>query len=120
VLADRLSVAGSVTWKIADLPGNYLGLFSGNSILIDRNGGDWDWFIDLSPADDLEFTTPGNQGEQNRMDLLTVVMHELGHLIGLDHDDEGLMIEALAAGVRRTALDGDYSVLADRFFEQIE
>jgi hypothetical protein len=29
-----------------------------------------------------EFTTPGNQGGQHRMDLLTVLEHEIGHLIG--------------------------------------
>lgn len=38
-----------------------------------------------TPRDDREFTTPGDQGEQNRMDLLRVLMHEMGHVKGLDH-----------------------------------
>ena len=60
------------------------------------------WFVDPTPGDDAEFTTPGDQGEQNRMDLLTVLEHELGHLLGHDDEGSGVMTETLAAGVRRT------------------
>ena len=51
---------------------------------------------------DSEFTRRGNQGEKNRMDLLTVLEHEVGHLLGYDHVDGGVMQETLDAGVRRT------------------
>ena len=34
------------------------------------------------------------------MDLLTVLMHELGHVLGFGHDGEGVMYEPLAAGTR--------------------
>jgi hypothetical protein len=43
-----------------------------------------------------------------RMDLLTVVMHELGHVIGFDDvdaDDADLMSETLDAGTRQLADD---------------
>jgi hypothetical protein len=43
------------------------------------------WFLDPTPWGDSEFTTPGNQGKQQRMDLLTVLMHQLGHLLGYEH-----------------------------------
>ncbi len=33
------------------------------------------------------------------MDLLSVLMHEMGHVLGHDHGD-GVMGEALSAGVR--------------------
>jgi len=54
-----------------------------------------------SPGSDSEFTTPGNQGEQGRMDLLTVLEHEIGHLLGHGHEADGVMQDALTAGARR-------------------
>jgi hypothetical protein len=41
------------------------------------------------------------------MDLLTAVMHELGHVLGYDHSEAGLMRESLVPGVRRLWGDGD-------------
>ena len=34
------------------------------------------------------------------MDVHDVVTHELGHLLGFDHDDHGVMRAALEVGVR--------------------
>ncbi|HUE73928.1 MAG TPA: hypothetical protein VMP01_23815, partial [Pirellulaceae bacterium] len=94
------SALGSIQINIADLSGAALGLASGDAIWLDANAAGWGWFVDATPWDDSEFSTPGNQGEMNRMDLLTAVMHELGHVLGHDHDDGGVMAETLAAGVR--------------------
>src|SRR5262249_2347237 len=90
--------------RVADLGGTVLGLAAGNSILLDGNAAGWGWFVDPTPRDDREFTTPGNQGGRNRMDLLTVVMHEMGHLLGHGHAEGGVMAETLAAGVREVPL----------------
>jgi hypothetical protein len=88
--------------RIADLGGTTLGLAAGHTIWLDDNAAGWGWFIDATPSDDSEFTRPGNQGEQNRIDLLTVLDHELGHVLGFEHADSGVMSDTLPAGTRRT------------------
>src|SRR5262249_15051809 len=103
---------GRIQIQITNLGGTTLGLASANTIWLDANAAGWGWFVDSTPHDDSEFTTPGNQGEQGRMDLLTALMHETGHLLGLDHAGGGVMNETLAAGTRAGA-DGQ-PALADR------
>jgi len=73
-------------------------------------------FIDPTPYDDTEFRRGNGDGElvatppsaaYDDMDLLTVVMHELGHVLGLedlDPDTHDLMSETLDAGVRGICL----------------
>jgi hypothetical protein len=76
-----------VTASIGDLGGLTLGQTTGTSIVIDPTAADWGWDVDY-PAD------PASQ----HMSLVTVVRHELGHALGLDHTATGLMAETLAAG----------------------
>ena len=78
----------------------YLGLASGRTITLDDNAAGWGWFVDRTPGSDSEFLRPGDQGEQNRIDLLSVLMHEVGHLLGREHDADGVMGATLVAGVR--------------------
>ena len=59
--------------RIADLGGLTLGEAADGVIWLDDNAAGWGWFVDRTPRNDSEFTRPGNQGEQNRMDLLTVL-----------------------------------------------
>jgi hypothetical protein len=58
--------------------GTTLGIASGHTICLDGNAAGWGWFVDPAPGDNSDFTTSGNQGEQQRMDLLTVLAHEMG------------------------------------------
>lgn len=66
--------------------------------------------MDTTPWDDVEFVRKdatndlvARAGEpaSTRADLLTAVLHELGHLLDHDHDDSGLMQDSLPLGTRR-------------------
>ena len=96
----KVSSFAAIDIQIADLDGATLGMASGHTIWLDDNAAGWGWFVDRTPGDDSEFTTPGNQGEQNRMDLFTVLEHELGHLLCYEHEATGVMQDTLSAGVR--------------------
>jgi hypothetical protein len=103
--------------------GAILGLASGHTLWLDANAAGRGWFYP-TPFDDAEFTTPaghprsGSQGEQDRMDLLTALAHELGHLLGRDHEADGLMAQTLTAGTRRAPSSGSVpmDVALDRMF----
>ena len=104
--ADELAALGNIEVSIADLPDGTLGFTSSNRIRIDSDAAGHGWFVDPTPAEDSEFLLPGDQDEQGRMDLLTAVMHEFGHVLGLDDldplgHDHGLMAAALPTGVRK-------------------
>ena len=95
-----------------------LGLASGGTVTIDADAAGYGWFVDETPFDDEEFDPFGNSlvatddDAIGRMDLLTAVFHELGHMLGLEdiYDstaEDDLMYGWLAAGLRRTADAGD-------------
>jgi len=112
---ERLSAAGIVPPEarvgVRDLPAGYLALAHRGAGLIevDDDAAGRGWFVDPTPLADEEFTAdgrglPGSEAA-GREDLLTVLLHELGHLAGLP-DEEGLMAGVLSAGTRHTeALD---------------
>jgi hypothetical protein len=106
--ADSVAKLRSATVQVGDLPGLGLGITVGDQITISRDAAGWGWFIDPTPYDDSEFTLPTGNGvaatpaspSYGRMDLLTVEMHELEHVLGVADSSTGLMSEKLIAGIR--------------------
>jgi hypothetical protein len=96
----------AVTFEIVDLPGTQLARAEvGSRVLIDSDAAGFGWYIDPSPADDAEFFNSQSNPQSairisQSMDLLTVVTHELGHVLGYRHESQGVMRETLAAGTR--------------------
>ncbi len=112
--AAQLALLNSVSFQIVDFAGAQLGAGGAGVVQIDINGAGWGYFVDDSPYDDSEFALLASGGLRadedsdayGRIDLLSVVLHELGHILGHDHGDEDdLMGETLETGVRYTALD---------------
>src|SRR5262249_8475528 len=84
-----------------DLPGAYLGTVTDGTVWIDRDAAGHGWYIDPTPRDDSEFPARPGGPAFGREDLLTVVMHEMGHLLGFEDGGQGLMETVLHAGVRQ-------------------
>ena len=112
--ADQRALLNQATITIADLAEGYLALTLGTTITLDTDAAGYGWFIDSTPFTHEEFVSlsawelaaASGSGAENKIDLMTVLMHELGHVMGLGHissavDGTRLMAGSINPGVRR-------------------
>ena len=114
----------AVQVEVVDLAGATLGQVVGDTVYLDVNAAGHGWFIDTTPRDHSEFqadnslsliSLPGSEAA-GLIDLWTVIRHELGHLLGDDHAEEGIMDSVLAPGERKLP---DWNPETDDFFASL-
>ncbi|MGF1520904.1 MAG: hypothetical protein ACFBSF_01115, partial [Leptolyngbyaceae cyanobacterium] len=113
---DDADLLSHVDFQIADLPSDTLGETIGQSIVLDIDGAGKGWFVDATPQEHSEFSfmlsphelqADAESTAVGKVDLLTVVAHELGHVMALPHLEDGeaneplLMDPMLEVGIRR-------------------
>lgn len=115
--------SSAVNLQVADLPGSSLGQTTNTSITLDTHAAGYNWFIDSTPFDNSEFLPTANPNEwiakadseaAGKMDMLSVLLHEYGHALGIGHSAHAgdYMATTLQPGVRRLPSAAELELMA--------
>jgi Matrixin len=128
-LMNLLADASRAFTGFSDLAGTAVGLATGNSITLDTNAAGHGWFVDTTPDDNSEFLATSDpnvwiaragSAADGKMDMLSVLLHEYGHVIGLDHsaDSSDALSPVLQPGVRKLWSETDLAKLNEIIYLQ--
>jgi hypothetical protein len=105
------SALASAQFSVGALPASVAGLTSGVHITLSTDAAGWRWFIDSTPLANEEFiaglVSTDLQSDQSspasgKLDLLTLRIHELGHVLGLEsRQADDVMTRVFDPGERR-------------------
>jgi len=116
---EQVEAMRAVAFGVVDMAGIYVGTSTTGLISIDSDGAGYGWFVDATPSENSEFEGAGSRltadagsAAEGKLDLLTVLVHELGHQIGLGDqyqtaEADDVMFGYMNVGERRLPADGD-------------
>ena len=116
-LSTLITSAQQTLTGFADLPATALGQTTGEGltaqITLDQNAAGHNWYIDPTPLDNSDDYLPTSDASvwqakagseaAGKMDMLSVLLHEYGHALGLEHSGAAsdFMAASLQPGVRK-------------------
>jgi microcystin-dependent protein len=118
----QVAALQSTSVVIGDLPSGSLASAGESVITLDRDASNRGWYIDVTPGDELEFgSIDPRTGElvatdptaARHYDLLTALMHEQGHILGLNHASLPGRIMYGGLGVGERTLPAAADLIAD-------
>ncbi|MFA6445496.1 MAG: matrixin family metalloprotease [Sterolibacterium sp.] len=117
------AATSGISFNVADLPNGALGQTTNRYVTLATDAAEYGWFIDSTPADNSEFLPTSNPNEwvakadseaAGKIDMLSVLLHEYGHALGIEHsaDSGDYMASTLQPGVRRLPSTEELALMA--------